>query len=161
MLKPLEQFICDRCGGVIEKTEDGWIEWIEDPAPRSAHDFKIVHHKTKSPIKTKDGCYHHSDAHARCDEHLDKFLGKDIVFNLIFWIDNGPHIVSDYPGPIAKDLREWSELAKRLLLPYYEEARFHLDAAIYDGVADDPGNPHALYSVTSLKRIAEKYSDYN
>jgi hypothetical protein len=28
MLKPLEQFICDKCSNVIEKPEEGWIEWL-------------------------------------------------------------------------------------------------------------------------------------
>ena len=29
-LRPLEQFICDECGELIEKLEDGWLEWIDD-----------------------------------------------------------------------------------------------------------------------------------
>ena len=29
-LKPLQQFICDECQGVIEKVDDGWLEWFDD-----------------------------------------------------------------------------------------------------------------------------------
>lgn len=29
-LTPLKQWICDSCGGIIEKPKDGWWEYIHD-----------------------------------------------------------------------------------------------------------------------------------
>ena len=159
MLIPLEQFICDRCGEVIHSKKDGWIEWLRTGDPRRVHDFRIVHHVTASPLKGREGCYHYNDSPNRSDEHLDQFADASAVYNLLHWIDEGPHISEDFQGPYVADLREWSELSKRLLLPYYEEARIHIDQAIADDFLDDPGNPHYVYSVPVLKRIAERYSE--
>jgi hypothetical protein len=160
MLQPLEQFICDRCAEVICSKREGWIEWLGTYEPHRASGFKIVHHKSSSPLKGKDGCYFYSDHRDRQDEHLDSFDGENLIYNLLYWIDVGPHISPDYTGPVASDLREWCELTKRLQLPYYEEARLYIDEAIADDLIDDPGNPHYLYSVSVLKKIAAKYSPY-
>jgi hypothetical protein len=161
MLKPLEQFICDSCGQVIRSKEEGWIEWLGTYDPRKYRAFKIVHHKTASPLRRADGCYHYEDDPGRMDEHLNDFADANVAYNLLFWIDEGPHISPDFEGPFVTDLREWAELTKRLLLPYYEEARFYINTAIADDFIDDPGNPHYLYSVSVLRQIAEKYSEHN
>jgi hypothetical protein len=50
-LKPLEQFICDYCGYVINSIEDGWVEWLTEITEDGfrEHGFKIVHHAPSSP----------------------------------------------------------------------------------------------------------------
>lgn len=140
---------------------EGWIEWLSSVTPHRAHGFRIVHHIAASPLGGSEGCYHYGDSPDRSDEHLDQFADDSVVYNLLHWIDDGPHVLPDFDGPSATDLREWAELSKRLLLPYYEEARLYIDQAIGDDFLDDPGNPHYLYSVSVLKRIAERYSQHN
>jgi hypothetical protein len=57
-LKPLEQFICDECGGLIKKVEDGWLEWI-NPPNKPVHGFRIVHNAASSPGVVQAGnCYY-------------------------------------------------------------------------------------------------------
>jgi hypothetical protein len=47
-LKPLQQSICDECGGLIKKVDDGWLEWIDD-STTSIRGFRIVHVQGASP----------------------------------------------------------------------------------------------------------------
>ena len=42
MLKLLEQWICDRCGQVIEEPNQGLVEWIDDSKTHKASGFKMV-----------------------------------------------------------------------------------------------------------------------
>jgi hypothetical protein len=159
MIKPLEQFICDRCGELIRSKQEGWIEWISKSNPRRAHDFKIVHHKMYSPLKTENGCYFHTKAEGRQDYHLHQFANDSVISNLLAFIDDGPLISPNFSGPYVSDLREWTELTKRLTLPFYEEARFHISEAIAEGFIDDGRNPDHIYSVPILEKIAKKYSE--
>ena len=55
MLEPLQQYICDYCGELINSTEEGYVEWLsernEETGRYEYHGFKIVHHKPYSPNK--------------------------------------------------------------------------------------------------------------
>jgi hypothetical protein len=161
MLKPLEQFICDKCGHVIRSKAEGWIEWRSLVNPRRVKGFKIVHHSAYSPLGGREGCYHYGNNPDRSDEHLNQFADSSVVYNLLHFMDSillhGPELKVGE----AIDLHEWSELVKRLLLPYYEEARLYIEQARENDFIDDLGNPHHLYSAPVLKRIAEHYSQYN
>lgn len=42
MLKPLKQWVCDVCGEVIEKPEDGYVVWNDDDEFRY-FDFTVIH----------------------------------------------------------------------------------------------------------------------
>jgi len=43
-LIPLQQWICDSCGGLIETPRDGWFEWYAGINDHVATGFRIVHH---------------------------------------------------------------------------------------------------------------------
>ena len=55
-LKPLEQWVCDECGEVIEEASHGYLEWVVDADTR-AHGFRIVHQAHHSPRQPGSDCY--------------------------------------------------------------------------------------------------------
>lgn len=59
-MKSLEQWICDRCGQVIEEPNQGSVEWIDDSKTHKASGFKIVHQSFYSP-RDNGECYHYSN----------------------------------------------------------------------------------------------------
>lgn len=160
MLKPLEQFICDTCGQVIDSPKNGFLEWITTHDPSQRMDFNIIHGKWASPLPGEGKCSQHETKLGRSDHHLDEFIGIKALEYFLPWIDDGPWISEDYKGPQIHYLREISELLRRLTLPYYEEARLYFDKAIEDGVIDDPGNPHTYTSPSYLKTVVDRYSRF-
>jgi hypothetical protein len=58
-LKPLQQFVCDTCGELIQSVDQGYVEWLWDDKGGNARDFHIVHHALYSPLKPDLGCYQH------------------------------------------------------------------------------------------------------
>lgn len=79
MLKPLEQYICDNCGGLIENIKDGWLEWIVDNGRDPMYGFRIVH--------AGGGCYYPETADIS-DNHLVYFTGNDGLGYLLSMTDN-------------------------------------------------------------------------
>jgi hypothetical protein len=136
-LVPLQQWICDSCGEVIQRPEDGWLEWISHSYD-DAHDFRIVHHKTRSPRAEhlRSGCYQHELAAGRKDVGLDRFGGPDAIAHLLTFLDSG-YVDRDDLGPRVKSTRELAELIRRLAIPHYEEARLYwsdaVDAGFFEG----------------------------
>jgi hypothetical protein len=147
-LEVLKQWICDKCGEVIENPEDGWLEFCSDRDNSKYGDFKIVHHAPKSPYKeSRRGCYHYADNPDEESSSLIGFLGPDGMATLITWVYE--------PG--VKDPSEWAKLFRRLHLPYYEEARLYWHRADADGYFADTAE-ETRYSQDVLKEIIEKYS---
>jgi len=62
MLKSLEQWICDRCGQVIEEPNQGSVEWIDDSKTHKASGFKIVHQSSYAPHDNGE-CYRSDSPH--------------------------------------------------------------------------------------------------
>ena len=65
MLRPLEQWFCDSCGGIINGAENGWLEWICDDVDGSEghlrHGWRIIHNQASSPrTDTEYGCEKYS-----------------------------------------------------------------------------------------------------
>lgn len=156
MLKPLEQFVCDYCGGIIDRPDEGWIEWITEygEAGRTAHGFKIVHHASCSPRKP-DSCYHYTHHPGRSDMHLDHVMNMGY---LLSFLDEGPYHNPNYPGPCTKDMREFIEIVRRLTIPYYEEARLYWNKALADGFFEG-ANPVWIYQTETLKLLIERYGE--
>jgi hypothetical protein len=95
--------------------------------------------------------------------HLNDVLGAKGEQGLSFLlalIDPGPYRDISYQGPKIRDIREWVELTRRLMLPYYEdyeEARIYMDRADTDGFFD--GYPARLiYFPETLQLVIVKYS---
>jgi hypothetical protein len=160
MLKPLEQFICDTCGQLIEEPGHGWVEWeterIEEEARSHAHNFRIVHHYLHSPYKdtNKDGCY----VSKTPSLHLQDFLGDRGIVQQLSMIDEGPIFYPEAAQPRIKDIREWAELFRRTHICYYEEARQYFSDAKSDRYFDGL-NQIAVYSENVLIDIINKYSN--
>lgn len=157
MLKPLSQFVCDTCRQLIEKPEDGWFEWLEGDDGK-AHSFRIVHNGPSSPRKER-GCNYRHDTADLMDGDLTDFIGPNVAA-LYRFLDAGP-----YHDPKAKylsavrDLREYTEILRRLTLPYYEEARLSWSAAKNDGYFDG-ANEVWLYMPDTLKTLINRYGGH-
>ena len=65
-LKPLHQFICDECENLIEKIEDGWLEWL-NPPDKPVHGFRIVHVAGASPRFNQGGNCYYPDSYRAVD----------------------------------------------------------------------------------------------
>jgi hypothetical protein len=156
----LEQWICDKCGGLIKSPENGWFEWLTGDSNGQkvgAHGFKIVHDSPSSPRGLK-GCYHYEDELDRADNHLSYFVGAEGMVRLLAKLDVGPIIdpqrISRIPG--VRDIREFAEYFRRLMLPHYEEARTYFEAANSDGFFEGM-NEYRVYQQETLQMIIEKY----
>lgn len=77
---------------------------------------------------------------------------------LLQFIDVGQYHEPDFAGPHASDLREWSELVRRLTIPHYEQARLYWSRAQEDGYFDG-ANEILIYTQGFLKKLIEKYGD--
>lgn len=162
-LKPLEQWICDNCGQLIENTEHGWLEWLSEQGARQLpyHGFKIVHHASHSPRKPYGNCYFYDEppkGQSKMDLPLREFVSSRGIVQLLSFIDVGPHHAKSFRGPYVKDLREWTELFRRLMLPYYEEARMHWGKADADGFFNE-ANEIWIYLPDILKEVIKLYGD--
>ena len=147
MLQPLQQWICDTCGGLIEFPEAGWLEWIDHQF--QASEFRIVHHKS--------ACHQHTGKRGLCDNHLNYFVGEDRLACLYSFLDNGPILDPESERTLrAKNIREFAELLRRLTIPHYEEARQYFDEARTDGFFDG-SNEYSVYSQDYLREIIEAY----
>lgn len=140
-LEPMKQFICDECGKIIEKIEDGWLEWIDNTG-NDIYGFRIVHVYGASPrIESGKTCYY-PEYLGICDNHLEYFIGVDgLAYLLSFFYRN------------LRDPKEVAEIIRRLHIPYYEEARQFFKKAIDDGFMDSRD-----YTQNDLERIIIEYS---
>jgi hypothetical protein len=159
LLVPLKQWKCDYCGEVISDPKDGFLEWLERPGDDSkrARKFKIVHHAPKSPRQPNGDCYHYTNHPERADMHLDSFVAPDSMGYLLSFLDIGPmHDPEGKLVPRVENLREFTELMRRLTIPYYEEARLYWHSAEIDGLFEGASELY-IYSPKTLRRIVESY----
>jgi len=71
----------------------------------------------------------------------------------------GPYLDPDGENvPRVSDLREFTELARRLFLPYYEEARLYWPLAVEDGYFLGV-NEVSMYLPDTLKSLVSRYGD--
>jgi hypothetical protein len=116
-LEPLNQWVCDTCGGVILSPSKAWLEWRTDSVSRE-FGFRIVHHAPSSPLRICDAdCYSHD--YDDNGSSLSDFLGdrgKSALFSFLY-------------ACRVRDVAEWCELFRRCQIPEYEEARRHFRSA--------------------------------
>jgi len=148
-LKPLQEWICDKCGEVIASPTDGCLEWLADRDSLKISGFKVVHHAPASPYRAKDGnCYHYSSDLESHDMHLDMFLGLDGLARMVAWTYS--------PG--VKSAKEWAEVFRRLHIPRYEEARRHWNSAQANGYFAEI-DEESRYSQQILQEVIEQYGE--
>ncbi len=156
MLEPLKKWYCDKCGELIEKPEDGYVQFkkIEQNGIILYDDFVVVHHKSKSPLKDKleHGCYIYNS-----DVTLKRFLGDDGKIHLLTLLDIGKYHNPEFTL-LSNNIRKWIDLFMRFQVPYYEEARRYLDKANSDGIFDGAMENY-MYLPNNLKKVIEYYQN--
>ncbi|MEG6549577.1 hypothetical protein V6C53_04975 [Desulfocurvibacter africanus] len=156
MLVPLQQWVCDSCGGIIEKPEDGWLEWLHKKEGLGYHGFRIVHHASASPRAPHRNCYTYNDRRELLmDGHLHWYVGECGLPSLLSKLEIGKYH-SKEPLCMIGDMRNYIDTMRRLLIPYYEEARLYLDEAWAEEYSGT--NEIGLYAPETLKRIIEEYA---
>lgn len=159
---PLKQWICDTCQEVIEKPEDGWLEWVKDRSsnPSKRHSFNIIHQLAASPRQPRGDCYQHADKAARQDLALERLVEKDGLVRFMPFLDPGPLHDPDAENVIQpSQVREIVEIMRRLYVPYFEEARLCWEAASSNGEFDGD-NEYSSYTESKLKRILDEYRNF-
>ena len=129
MLRPLEQWRCDCCGGVVEGVWRGCLEWQTTSATVAVSGFRLVH-------KTMECTYDRAElALAR---ERGALVGLDMLVGAA-----GPGTLLGRLGEVMKsdsmrseDLQAFIEVVRRVQVPYYEEARLALRTEIDEGVHD-------------------------
>lgn len=165
MLRPLEQFICDECGDIINTPKEGYVEWESERLPDGreyCHGFRIVHAYFASPKKDRhgEGCYRYGNSEHRLDIDLDFFL-RNVHQEMFSMLDLGIyHDPENHRGSSIQDYREFVDFYKRLTIPYYEEARMYITQALQDGFIGGDENELYLYTPELLERIVRQYSVY-
>lgn len=165
LLQPLQQWICDTCGEIIEQPDHGYVEWVAEKRDELyvARDLRIVHHAPRSPHyrrETQTGhCYKHEHTANRCDLALNDFVGAEGLSRfLAVFFDVGPTLRPEFLGPQVADLRATVEIMRRLYVPYYEEARLYWTEAEVDGFMAG-GNELALYAPDRLRELIARYGE--
>lgn len=163
-LQPLKQWICDHCEEVIEKPEHGcleWLSWLSGQEKVQNNGFKIVHNYEHSPRKPVGSCYFYDtppQGITKMNFSLNEFVGTPGMIYLLTFIDTGPFCEEPFNGPHVEDLREWTELFRRLMLPFYEEARSYMKHANTDGFFKG-SNEALIYFPNTLKEVIKSYGD--
>ncbi|MGF6354050.1 hypothetical protein ABIE27_001960 [Paenibacillus sp. 4624] len=141
-LTPLKQWICDSCGGILE-VDDGWFEWYEDRKTGKEKGFRIVHNQEECQY---DSMKLYRDEKSTRDMHIQAYLGTEGFVELLSMLDEGK----------IEDVKEWTEVVRRLHVDYYEEARSYLSKAKADGYLDG-SNGISEFTPINLKELIEKY----
>ncbi len=148
-LVTLKQWICDTCGEIIEKADDGWFEWYKDKKTSLNMGFRIVHHR--------QSCMYNDpviERHNRmvADLNLTDVIGGDGLGALLFRMELSE--TKDF-NKLA-DIKEYIDIIRRLHLPYWEEARQYWHMALGDGFDDG-----CDYSEARLISIINEYGKTN
>jgi len=127
---PAAGWRCKTCGGLIRRIEDGWVEWLtsEDENGRAMNGgIQLVHRRTAGSIDS--GCQYDAELEFRRDKSLveglplERFTGPDGLMLLMSLIASGEAAAADL-----------IELAKRVQIPGYEQARDAFQLAIDCGL---------------------------
>ena len=160
MNAPLQEFICDKCGEVINSPEEGVLEWIsewnEEHQTFVNKGFKIIHQFGHSPNQNT-GCSFYQGRSGISDYPLRMYLNPDFgMANIISLLDVGQRHQPNFTIPLVENAREYAELVRRLTIEYYDEARLYWSDANNDNFFDD-FNEADMYRVSKLREIIEKY----
>jgi hypothetical protein len=143
---------CDKCGEWIESAEDGWLEWdLESNPPFAKFAFRIVHHLPASPLEGKDGCNDHANLSGN---HLSYFVGQDGLSRLLAFLDPRTNGIQSDPCQI-RDLPDYVDIMRRLLIANYEEARQYWRDAAEAGFFD--GNEIGAHDPETLTDILDEF----
>jgi hypothetical protein len=164
-LKPLKQWICDECRHLIRSPKEGWVEWLIDGSSRKYKGFRIVHYQSYSPRLPRGSCHKYIDLHRKGlieDDvdymYLTNFTDRGPMSVLLTLLEAGPFGKEQSSQPTVADVREWTEFARRLTIPHYEQARLYMDQAARDGLFKGCYKAEVYYPA-NLKKIIETYAN--
>ena len=150
-LKPLEQWVCDTCGGLIEKPEDGWMEYYRNYSNNKCYGHYICH--------AGGGCYKDTQYGAGKrnlhleGNHLDRVIALPWFGHILHVLE----LVAQGKIPDKINMPDLIEVMRRMYIPYYEEARFYLkQAQLNEGDWDG-----CDWSPDTFKQIIEEYEERN
>jgi hypothetical protein len=147
-LKPLKQWLCDSCGGMINKPGDGWFEWYTNNKSNIEEGFKIVHHQKACMYDDRSL---RKQGKSVADLNLTDVIGIGSLAASLFRIELAEK------GKLGKiNLAEYIEILRRLHIPYWEEARLYWDEALKAG-----GHDACDFSESTLVAVIDEYSPKN
>lgn len=146
-MEPLNQWICDTCGEVIERPEDGYVIWKEDEEGKL--DDILIIHRNGLPNKSCD------DKSYRLSLDLESFIGANGLVRLLSIVDPGPYHCNEYSNKVS-NMRKFVDVIRRLHIPYYEEARLYWHEALADGFFNG-ANEVWMYLPRTLQELIERY----
>lgn len=144
----METWICDSCGGTIEKSADGWVEWLTVRSESSSPDgrgLRLVHTAPSSPVVSENRCQYDGTSEYRKDKAILKdmplkhFQGANGLMHLLVFIHT-----NELPT------EEVLEMIKRIHIPGYEHARNHFAQALSAGVFE-PNMPENYYLQSDIE----------
>lgn len=140
---PKNQWVCDKCGELIESIDRGWLEWYHEAETyenNSDTGFRIVHDNERC-MYNQSAMF--SQGKSVSDMHLEDFTGDRGLVNLLSFIETKR----------IKDNEEFSEIIKRIHVSYYEEARQFWAEAEEDGFFEGSNEVWPYLPETSLQII--------
>lgn len=150
-------WICDSCGGHIEKIGDGWVEWITFTGPAGeevGRNMRLVHIRPASPRKDSlHGC--------QFDDNKEFKLDKGMINDMPLESFIGPNGLMYLLSMLARNVppkEQVIEMIKRLHVPDYEFARFHFKRAEAEGVVE-PSYPGGFYSQREIGEVLKHYGE--
>jgi len=146
-LKPLKQYICDSCGKLIEKPEDGWWEYLHDTKTDLVSGFRIVHHRVQCMYRGQE--LRHKNKMVG-DLDLNSMLASGGFGHMLHWLE----LSETRKLSLRIEITEFTEIMRRLYLPYWEEARQYWEQAFSEGFHDKCG-----FSENDLKSIIAEYGE--
>ncbi|MCC5612928.1 hypothetical protein LC612_41140 [Nostoc sp. CHAB 5834] len=148
-------WMCDTCGQLINRPEDGYVEWLSSIGENGAsYGLHIVHHRPASPRKTQMGCQYDErndpalQLAAVSNVSLGELLGDDGLMDLL-------HFFAENKLPTE----EIVEMIKRIHIANYEQSRPIIARAIANG-AFNPNMRDGFFTQNQLENAIQWAKDY-
>jgi hypothetical protein len=145
---------CATCNELITRIEDGWVEWLSvegEPGITRLKGLRLVHQLAASPrVIARYGCQYDWHREFQMDQSiveglsLERFVGSDGLMLLLSFFG---------AGEMPKD--DLLELAKRVQIPGYEQARELFPEAIETGVLE-PSIGDGYYLQSEIRTLLRR-----
>jgi hypothetical protein len=140
----MRTWICDFCGGPINKPEDGLVEWVDFEESKPGRSLRLVHNSKYVTGSRKDSCTLNdaelvSDKESVGSNSLADYIGDNGLMHLLTLISESTLSTHDV-----------LEMIKRLHITGYEQARKHFKEAINAGVFE-PNTKKNFYSQSDIE----------
>jgi hypothetical protein len=144
---PSVGWVCNSCGELIARVEDGWVEWLaceDESGATRLKGLRLVH---KNELEEFRRCRYDDRIEFQRDQSiveglpLERFVGADGLMLLL-------SLIAQNEMPTSQVL----ELAKRVQIPGYEQARDFFHKAIDDGMIA-PSIGEGFYMQSEIRQL--------